>query len=255
MFRHGDADVEIRLHAARGALAPKAHEQLALLMVLSHDDDPRVRETATATIGRIPAPALAAFLARADVPETMRQWYGSREHGTPRLGGETNPDEPLIEDTPDGTDTADPLEPAEPVEPGEDAAVKMLSMMTVIERLKIAMRGTREQRAALIRDPSKMVAVAVMSSPRLTEPEVEAFSRMTTVNEEVLRIIGANKVWTRNYSIALALTRNPKSPLSIAMQMAPRLTERDMKQISSDRNVPEAVRMVVRKFLVKARHG
>lgn len=131
----------------------------------------------------------------------------------------------------------------------------MLSMMTVIERLKLAMRGTREQRAALIRDPSKMVAVAVMSSPRLTEPEVEAFSRMTTVNEEVLRIIGANKVWTRNYSIALALARNPKSPLSIAMQMAPRLTERDMKQISSDRNVSEAVRMVVRKFLIKARNG
>lgn len=243
MFRHGDADLDIRLHAARGALAPKAHEQLALLMVLSHDADARVRDAAAATIDRIPGAALAAFLARADVPETLRQCYGSREHWTPPApDGDTNPDAPLVE-------------AGEAGEAGDVEGVKMLSMMTVLERLKLAMRGTREQRAALIRDPAKMVSVAVMSSPKLTEPEVEAFSRMTTVNEEVLRIIGANKVWTRNYSIALALTRNPKSPLSIAMQMAPRLTERDMKQIASDRNVPEAVRLVVRKFLLKARNG
>lgn len=254
MFRHGDADVEIRLFAARGALAPKAHEQLALLMVLSHDDDQRVRETAAATIDRIPAPSLAAFLARADVPETMRQWYASRgSAAAPSPGEATTPDAPLIEEPTEPTEPEEPVEPAQP-EATEEVA-KMLSMMTVVERLKLAMRGTREQRAALIRDPSKMVAVGVMSSPKLTEPEVEAFARMTTVNEEVLRIIGANKVWTRNYSIALALTRNPKSPLSIAMQMAPRLTERDMKQIAADRNVPEAVRLVVRKFLVKARNG
>jgi hypothetical protein len=97
--------------------------------------------------------------------------------------------------------------------------------------------------------------VAVVSSPKITESEVEAFSKMTTVSDEVLRIIGTNRSWTRNYAIALALTRNPKSPLAIAMQMAPRLTERDMKQIASDRNVPEAVRLVVRKFLLKARNG
>ena len=252
MFRHGEADLEVRLHAARGALAPKAHEQLALLMVLSADADPRVREAAAETIDRIPAPTLAAFVARADVPESMRQWFGSRENWTPQPAGDVNPDAPLIE----AGEGEKPVEEGQSDEAADvEEQVKQLSMMTVIERLKLAMRGTREHRAALIRDPSKMVAVAVMSSPKLTEPEVEAFARMTTVNEEVLRIIGANKVWTRNYSIALALTRNPKSPLSIAMQMAPRLTERDMKQIASDRNVPEAVRLVVRKFLVKSRNG
>ena len=246
MFRHGDADADIRLHAARGALAPRAHEQLALLMVLSYDSDARVRDAAAETIDRIPAPTLSAFLARADVPETMRQWYAGREHWTPSPGGDANPDAPLVE--------ADDETPEVP-EAEEAEVVKMLSMMTVLERLKLAMRGTREQRAALVRDPSKMVAVAVISSPKLTESEVEAFSKMTTVSDEVLRIIGTNRAWTRNYSIALALTRNPKSPLSIAMQMAPRLTERDMKQIASDRNVPEAVRLVVRKFLIKARNG
>ena len=265
MFRHGEADADIRLRAARGALAPRAHEQLALLMVLSYDPDARVRAAASETIDRIPAPTLSAFLARADVPETMRQWYAGREHWTPSPGGEADPDAPLIEAGEAGQagqageagEAGQAGQAGEAGEAGEPApeVVKMLSMMTVLERLKLAMRGTREQRAALVRDPSKMVAVAVISSPKLTESEVEAFSKMTTVSDEVLRIIGTNRAWTRNYSIALALARNPKSPLSIAMQMAPRLTERDMKQIASDRNVPEAVRLVVRKFLIKARNG
>jgi hypothetical protein len=250
MFRHGDADVDIRLHAARGALAPRAHEQLALLMVLSADPDARVREAAVETIDRIPSPTLSAFLARPDVPASMREWFSSRENWTIQPGGAVDPEAPLIEVGEVGEVGTVVDEPAT-----EEEQHKMLSMMTVLERLKLAMRGTREQRAALVRDPSKMVAVAVMSSPKLTEPEVEAFSKMTTVTEEVLRIIGTNKAWTRNYSVALALTRNPKSPLSIAMQMAPRLTERDMRQIASDRNVPEAVRLLVRKFIVKARNG
>lgn len=247
LFRHGDADVDVRLHAARGALAPKAHEQLALLMVLSADPDERVRTAAFETIDRIPPAALTAFLARADVPEAMRQWYSSRDNWTVVAGGAADPEAPLIDMAPD-----EPV--AEPAEgQTEEEQVRLLSLMTVFERLKIAMRGTREQRAALIRDPSKMVAIAVLSSPKVTEPEIEAFARMTTVNEEVLRVIGTNRVWTRNYAVALALTRNPKTPLSIAMQMAPRLTERDMRQIATDRNVPEPVRLMVRKFLVKAR--
>jgi len=127
--------------------------------------------------------------------------------------------------------------------------------MTVLERLKIAMRGTREQRATLVRDPNKMVAVAVLSSPKVTESEIESFSKMTTVTEEVLRIIGANRVWTRNYGVALGLARNPKTPTGIALQFVQRLNERDMKQIASDRNVPEPVRLSVRKFLIKSQKG
>ena len=73
--------------------------------------------------------------------------------------------------------------------------------MGFTERLKAAMKGTREMRAILIRDPNKMIAAAVLSSPKLTEPEVEAFARMANVSEEVLRIIGSNRAWTKNYGV------------------------------------------------------
>lgn len=249
MFRHGDTDVEIRLHAARGALAPRALEQLALLMVLSSDPDPRVREAAGDTIGRIPAPALAAFIARADVPDAMRQWLSSRENWTPVPGGTADPEAPLIEAEPEAG------QPREQSEQSEEETKKLLSLMTVLERLKLAMRGTREQRAMLIRDPSKLVAVAVLSGPKVSESEIESFAKMTTVSEEVLRIIGANRVWTRNYGVVLGLARNPKTPTGIALNLSSRLNERDMRQLSNDRNVPEPVRLAVRKFLIKSQKG
>ncbi len=251
MFRHGDADVEIRLHAARGALAPRAHEQLALLMVLSADPDARVRQAAASTIDRIPAETLAAFIARSDVPDGMRQWFSSRDHAAPpQPGVGVDPDAPLIEETAETSDAGDVHDAGD-----EEQAKKQLSLMTVLERLKIAMNGTREQRSALVRDPNKMVAVAVLSSPKVSEPEIESFVKMTTVTEEVLRIIGANRVWTRNYGVVLGLARNPKTPTGLALQFVQRLNERDMKQISSDRNVPEPVRLAVRKYLVKAKGG
>ncbi|HEX6322678.1 MAG TPA: hypothetical protein VFZ36_03045 [Vicinamibacterales bacterium] len=251
MFRHGDTDIDIRLHAARGALAPRGLEQLALLMVLSGDPDERVRQAAGETIDRIPAFMLSAFIARPDVPETMRQWFAGRAGLTPQPGAPVDPDAPLIEE--EGKEEG--KEEGEQGEGDEEETKKLLSLMTVLERLKLAMRGTREQRAALVRDPNKMVAAAVLSSPKLTESEVESFSKMTTVAEEVLRIIGANRAWTRNYGVALGLARNPKTPTGVALQFVQRLNERDMKQISTDRNVPEPVRLAVRKYLIKTQKG
>jgi hypothetical protein len=254
MFRHGDADVDIRLHAARGALAPRAHEQLALLMILSADPDPAVRQAAADTIDRIPAPTLSAFLARADVPDAMRQWFSSRENWVPQSGGTADPGKPLIDTDADASGEAVAEEGGgDPAH--EEQTKKLLSLMTVVERLKLAMRGSREQRAMLVRDPSKMVAVAVLSSPKVSEPEIESFAKMTTVSEEVLRTIGTNRVWTRNYGIVLGLARNPKTPIGIALQLSSRLNERDMRQIASDRNVPEPVRLAVRKFLLKSQKG
>ena len=78
--------------------------------------------------------------------------------------------------------------------------------------MKLAMKGTREQRAQLVRDANRMVAAAVLSSPKLTESEVEAFTKMGNVSEDVLRIIGTNRTWLKNYSVTLGLVKNPKTP-------------------------------------------
>jgi hypothetical protein len=240
-FRRGEVARDVRLLAAEGALAPRAHEQLALLILLSDDADPVVAATAQATLEVLPAGSLSAFLARGDVPDPMREFFAAR--GIQPAGvAAADAADPLIDVAPGGDGAAEPV-PDDP---------QILSSLSIVERMKLAMKGTRAQRAVLIRDSNKLVSSAVLSSPKLTDSEVEAFAKMANVSEEVLRIIANNRAWTKKYSVLSALARNPKTPPAISMQMVPRLNDRDMKSLSIDRNVPEAVRLIARKFMVKA---
>jgi hypothetical protein len=242
-FRRGEVVRDVRLLAAQGAMAPRAHEQLALLVLLSDDPDAQIAATARATLDALPGPALAAFLARSDVPAEMREFFAARGV-SPAAAAAAGADEPLIDTQPDAeADDAANTGGADP---------KNLSALPIIDKIKLAMKGTREQRAQLVRDPNRIVAAAVLSSPKLAEVEVEAFTRMGTVSEEVLRIIGSNRGWLKNYSIVFGLVRNPKTPPAMSMHLLHRLIERDVKLIVMDRNVPEALRMAARKMVVKA---
>jgi hypothetical protein len=169
----------------------------------------------------------------------MRSFFGARGIEVSGPAAESA-DEPLLE-----------LDDPEPVASEQDP--KILSALPIMRRMKLAMKGTREQRTQLIRDPNKLVAAAVLSSPKLTQAEVEAFAKMANVSEDVLRVIATNRSWIKNYGVAFGLTRNPKTPPAISMKLLPRLNERDMKMLSMDRNIPEAVRLAARKYMVKAR--
>lgn len=236
-FRRGEVAADVRLLAAQGALAPRAHEQLALLLLLADDPDPVVARTANATLDQLPHGSIARFLARKDAPPQMRDYFAARGI-EPEPGGAEEHDEPLVE--------------AGEGEPTETTDVpQVLSSLPVIDRMKLAMRGTREQRAQLIRDSNKLVAVAVLSSPKLNEAEVENFARMANLTEDVLRIIATNRAWVKNYNVVSALTRNPKTPPALAMTFLQRLNERDLKRLAIDRNVAEPVRLAARKFSTK----
>jgi hypothetical protein len=239
-FRRGEAAKDVRLLAAAGIVAPRAHEQLALLVLLSDDSDAEVAAKAAATLDRLPEDALRAFLGRSDVPHEIRQFFSARGIEP----AETPADDvsaPLLE-----TDAPE----AETATKEDDAQV--LSSLPIVERMKLAMKGSREQRAQLVRDSNRMVATAVLSSPKLTGSEVESFTKMGNVSEDVLRIIGMNRGWLKSYGVVMGLVKNAKTPLAISMQLLNRLTEKDLKMLAVDRNIPEALRMIARKAMVKA---
>lgn len=239
-FRRGEVAHDVRVLAARGAFAPRAQEQLALLLILSDDPDPAVAATARRTIDALPEESLGRFLARRDVPQQMLDFFATR--GVHPGGAASEEDRPLVE----GGD--------EPIaeEASGESDPRVLSSLPVIDRMKLAMRGTREQRSQLIRDSNRLVAIAVLSSPKLTESEVEAFARMANLSEDVLRIIATNRAWVKNYNVVAALTRNPKTPIALAMGFLQRLNERDLKMLAIDRNVAEPVRLAARKFVAKS---
>jgi hypothetical protein len=114
--------------------------------------------------------------------------------------------------------------------------------MSMKDRVKLAMKGDREARNILIRDPNRIVAQAVMQNPRITEQEVEKIASMRTVPEDVLRQIATSRQWSRIYTIVHNLARNPRTPLSNVMGILTRLQLRDLIAISKNRNVSDAVR-------------
>jgi hypothetical protein len=241
-FRRGEVARDIRLVAAQGAFAPAALDQMALLLILKDDPDPEIAQSASATLDILPAQALGTFLGRSDVPGEMRAFFAAR--GVAPITGSATTDEPLI--------NTDPERDEAPPEATEDDAdqqrrLQRLATMSVMQKMKVAMRGTREERALLIRDPNRMVSAAVLSSPKLTENEIESFARMANVGEEVLRVIGMNRSWVKNYSVAANLVRNPKTPIAMSLTLMHRLNDKDVAKLATDRNVPEPIRISARK--------
>lgn len=249
-FRRGEVAPDIRLLAARGVLAPRAHEQLALLSWLTRDTDPHIRDEAEATLGRIPVPMLQRFLARSDVPDELRSFFEGRGIVPSDADGPAG-DDPLIDAEP-GDGGPEPDDAAVP--PDERAqqrlgTVQRLSLLNVTQKVKAAMRGTREERSILIRDPNKLVSLGVLSSPKLTEQEVEGFAKMPSISEDALRVIGTSRAWTKNYAVVRGLIFNPKTPVAITMGMVHRLVDRDVKALAADRNLPEPLKIAARKVM------
>jgi hypothetical protein len=242
-FKRGEVARDVRLLAAQGALAPRAHEQLAILIHLLDDPDAEIRSVASSTLDRIPEAAVKGFLARSDVPVGVLEFFAGR--GVfPAESPAIEVDDPLIQTEPDVP------EPTTEEESTRESLTQRIAKMGFTDRLRAAVKGTREMRSIFIRDPNKMISAAVLSSPKLTEQEVESFARMTNVAEDVLRAIGSNRAWTKNYGVVVGLTKNPKTPLAMSMNLMARLNDRDLTMLSIDRNVPEPLRTAARKKVV-----
>jgi hypothetical protein len=243
-FRRGEVARDVRLLAAEGAVAPRPVEQLGLLALLADDADSDVRATAERTLSRLPAAAILAVITRPDAPTELRAFFQARGVTLEAASPGSESDLPLVD-----TDQTD-YGPEEQSPEQKAATAKRLADMTVPEKVKAAMKGTREMRSTLIRDPNKMVAAAVLSCPRVTEQEIEAFARMGNVSEDILRTIGSTRAWVKNYNILLGLTKNPKTPLALSLTFLNRLNDRDLRGLSIDRNVPEPLRIAARKKVV-----
>ena len=248
-FERGEVPRDVRLMAARGGLALRVPEQLAVLMLLVSDPDAPIAARARRTLARLPPASLASFLASPDIPEEVRSFFAAHPQGVADAAADEEP--PEADDWEAATGSGEGSSAAADQSVAHVGALHRLSKMNVAGRIKAAIQGTREERSILIRDPNRIVAAAVLSSPKLTEGDVESIARMTNVSDEVLRQIGTNRLWAKSYAVVAALARNAKTPVGVSLALLPRLTERDVRILAADRNVPEAVRLSARKLNVR----
>jgi hypothetical protein len=145
-------------------------------------------------------------------------------------------------------DLEDAAKEAEPDPVKRETLLKQVAKMNVVQRLTLALKGNREARMILIKDPNKLVQRCVLQSPRLTDSEVEGFSKMTNLSEEVFRVISLTRKFMKSYVIMKNLTSNPKTPLDISLHLLPRLSATDLKLLTTNKNIPDTLRSIALKL-------
>lgn len=149
-------------------------------------------------------------------------------------------------------DSDQPEQSAPPLDEGVRLSLsKRIMAMNVSEKIKLATKGNKEARGILIRDSNKLVSVAVIRSPRITDGEVLAQAQSKICLDDVLRVIYSNREWLRKYAIKLALVKNPKVPQGVSMRLINTLHEHDVKSLAKDKNVPGSVQMLAKKQMEK----
>lgn len=122
-----------------------------------------------------------------------------------------------------------------------------VATMTVVQRIRLAYRGNKEERMFLVQDRNRLVSAAVLKSPKTRDGDAETMANMKSVSEDVLRSIGLRRDWMRHYAIMRNIVRNPRSPIDVTLALVMRLNAKDQKTLAGDRNVPDAVRAFARR--------
>jgi hypothetical protein len=279
--------LEERLRGAGGQPALLPREQVLLLFCLGKDHDAQVRERTAAswqaldqslvcealkegtyhpallhslalTHGNRAAvrEALLSLPALADLTrELLRAPQAAAQEMPERQETECLVDQPQEALQPSaevaGSDDVDEA-PQEEEQEGEEYLSKysLAQSMGISEKIKMGLTGDKEWRKILVKDANKLVSSAVIKNPRITESEVLTIIKSGSPNDEVMRLICANKEWVKNYPIRKALIENPKTPLANALRYLGTVNEKDLAGYAKSRNISSVIATQAKRMLL-----
>lgn len=128
------------------------------------------------------------------------------------------------------------------------SALQKISKLDVKGRINLAFKGTKEERSILIRDGTKIVALAVLESPKVTDGEVEKFASQKNVLEAVLRAIPMKRRFMKIYPVVRNLTFNPRAPIDVSLALIKNLLVQDLRHLAGNKEVSDTVRKLALKM-------
>ena len=264
----------VRRKACRGELPVSLQERIEVLVYLASGSEGEEQSTALQTLQSWPPEELQQVLGDPTTPAAVldfvatnlaphREELGEALLQNPNLANpvrdwlanalaliaEAKSSEASEPPTPlPSEDEAQDSKP-EPQKQKPTTAIQRTQRMSVVQKVKAALTGTKEERMLLIRDSNKLVARAVMQSPKLTEDEVEKYASMKDVCEDALRVITLNRRFMKLYAVIRALANNPRTPIDVGLHLLPRINELDMKRLAFNRNVADVIRHTAEKLV------
>ena len=128
------------------------------------------------------------------------------------------------------------------------SALQKISRLDIKGRILLAMKGNREERSLLVRDGTKIVALAVLESPRITDSEVERFASQKNVLQAVLRAISMKRRFIKQYPIVKNLIFNPRTPIDVGLALMKNLLTPDLRNLAGNKEVSDTVRKLALKM-------
>ncbi len=275
-LRDGTAPESIRRKGAEGDLPVSLSETIEILVLLSAERSAEVSQQALHTLRHWNTQELDQVLSDPSTSSAVIDFvfdHMLEEQGDLReaLTRSSTPSEarPATAETKelDASSTEPALGYSEPTpnsqgqqapagvaetDPRRETLLQRIASMTVPQKARLALMGSQEERLVLIRDPNRVVVRSVIQSPKLSDSEVEYFAAMRNVQEEALRIISKNRAFMKNPGVIRALVFNPRSPIDVSLPLIKLLKDRDLKLLTMDKNVPDAVRnSAVRLYLTR----
>src|SRR5580693_9373040 len=126
--------------------------------------------------------------------------------------------------------------------------VQKINALDVKGRIQLALKGSKEERSILVRDGTKVVALAVLEAPKLSDGEVEKFASQKNVLEAVLRQIPLKRRFMKNYKVVRNLVSNPRTPLDLGLGLMKNLLSQDLKNIANNKEISETIRKLAMKM-------
>jgi hypothetical protein len=140
-----------------------------------------------------------------------------------------------------------------PLDEQRGSVLQKIAKLDVKGRIQLAMKGTKEERSILVRDGTKIVALAVLDSPKISDGEVEKFATQKNVLEAVLRAIPMRRRFAKNYAVVRNLIFNPRTPLDVSLGLMKNLLTADLRNLCGNKEVSDTVRkLALRMFKQKS---
>lgn len=272
-----DVPRDTKLLAARGEITVSGNDLVTLQYFLAHDSDPEVRAAAIQSLRAMTEPQVLDIADSAGVhPKILdvlarlhypNQAIAEKLLSHPSIDIRTAdflaekqaeiaadaeplpmPDQEEAKDE----DTGAMEENDELDEESEEFRSKyQLAMkMDISEKMKVALVGDKEWRTLMIKDSNRLVSTSVIKNPRISEAEILAIVSTAIQNDEIMRMICANKEWVKNYQIRKALVMNCKTPLPAALRFLATLTDKDLASLAKSKNVSTVISGQARRQLL-----
>jgi hypothetical protein len=248
---------ETRLAGCTAAQSMAAADRLMLLFCLSKDSEPAIRAAALSSLEEVPAEVISEYRGCPhphplvlDALELLSQ-MNPESAQTPEMPLAAEDDE--LEGEPDEAGQGAVAEEEATVNEEDEAFLskyKMAQLMGVGEKIKMALSGDKEWRSILVKDANKLVSGSVIKNPRITEGEILTLIKAGIQNDEIMRLICANKEWIKSYKIRKALVENNRTPVQNAMRYLGTMGEKDLAYLAKSKNISSVISAMAKRLLL-----